>query len=52
MLYRFALALGLFLLGMRVGRELSRTAPVRARLKQSLAAPRLHLVPTNKALLH
>lgn len=35
MLYRIALALGLFVLGTHLGREVARTKPTRVRAKQT-----------------
>ncbi len=52
MLYRFALALGLFFLGIYLGRETARAAPARARLKQFPRSERLLGTPAGKASLH
>lgn len=54
MLHRFALALGLLFLGMYVEREISRTRPVRIRLRQSRGGrpQRLLSAPVGKASLH
>jgi hypothetical protein len=54
MLYRFALALGLLALGVHVGREITRTKPVRAELKQARVTrpTRLTTPRTSKVSLH
>ncbi len=54
MFYRFVLALGLLALGVHLGREITRTKPVRAQLKQTrLARPARLIAPrTSKVSLH
>lgn len=52
MFYRFALALGLFSLGMYLGRETARTAFIRTRLKQFPRSERLLGAPAGKTSLH
>lgn len=54
MLYRFALAVGLLVLGIHVGREIAHTKPMRAQLKQArLTRPdRLSTPRTSKVSLH
>ena len=53
MLYRLAFALGLLFLGIYIGREVSRTRPVRLRIVRSPSpARRLTTAPGGKASLH
>lgn len=55
MLYRFALGIGLLLLGAFVGRETSRTAPVRRALRvqrQNMALLRPTAPPSRKISIH
>ena len=54
MLYRLAFALGLLFLGIYIGREVSRTRPVRLRLVRSRPSPtrRLTAAPVGKTSLH
>lgn len=54
MFYRIALALALLALGVHVGREVSRTKPVRTQLKQSRLArsSRLTAPRTGKVSVH
>lgn len=54
MLYRFALGIGLLLLGAFVGRELSRTRPMRQALEaeRHAALPRPAAPPTRKVWIH
>ena len=55
MFYRLALGVGLLLLGAFVGREISRTRPVRQKLKaqrQHVALLRQTTAPTRKVWIH
>jgi len=54
MLYRLAFALGLLFLGIYIGREVSRTRPVRLRIVRAHPSPakRLTTAPGGKASLH
>lgn len=56
MLYRFAIGLGLLLLGAYIGRELTRTQPVRTALLKDARPARLERPtsppPRNKLYLH
>jgi hypothetical protein len=55
MLYRFALGLGLLLIGLHVGRETSRTRPARASIRQARVHRQVKQplsVPNQKVSVH